>query len=142
MAIPPAGRLGMSYLIALEEMIRLLPKHKGTDSIYADLKKRLSKLKESAEQESKSKKKVFDPFRLEKQGAAQVLVLGLTKVSVAKATQRELRTVVRDLPSDVELWAGGRGAGRYASILTPRGVVFSDYSAYQQELVRLGGHIA
>ena len=63
-------------IAALEEMIRLLPKHKGTDSIYADLKKRLSKLKDSAEQESKNKKKVFDPFRLEKQGAAQVLVLG------------------------------------------------------------------
>ena len=73
---------------------------------------------------------------------AQVLVLGLTRMSAANATERELRTVVRDLPSDVELWAGGRGAGRYASIITPRGRIFGDYTAYQQELVRLGGHIA
>ena len=77
-----------------------------------------------------------------KPAGAQVLVLGLTKVSVAKATARELRTVVRELPPDVELWAGGRGAGRYASIITPRGCIFADYTAYQQELVRLGGHIA
>ena len=77
-----------------------------------------------------------------KPAGAQVLVLGLTKVSVAKAIERELRTVVRNLPSDVELWAGGRGAGRYASIITPRGRIFGDYTVYQQELVRLGGHIA
>jgi hypothetical protein len=63
-------------------------------------------------------------------------------VSVAKATERELRTLVRDLPSDVELWAGGRGAARYASILTSRGRIFGDYAEYQQELVRLGGHIS
>ena len=67
---------------------------------------------------------------------------GLTKVSVEKAIERELRTVVRNLPADVELWAGGRGAGGYASIITPRGRIFGDYTAYQQELVRLGGHIA
>ena len=77
-----------------------------------------------------------------KPAGVQVLVLGLTKVSVAKATERELRTLVRDLPSDVELWAGGRGAARYASIITPRGRIFGDYAEYQQELVRLGGHIA
>jgi DNA-binding transcriptional MerR regulator len=77
-----------------------------------------------------------------KRANAQVLVLGLTKVSVAKATERQLRTIVRDLPSGVELWAGGRGAGRYASVFHGRGHIFSDYVAYQQALVRLGGHIA
>jgi hypothetical protein len=50
---------------------------------------------------------------------AHVLVLGLTGTSAGKATNHELRTIVRDLPKGVELWAGGRGAGR------PRGFVFS-----------------
>ena len=77
-----------------------------------------------------------------KPAGAHVLVLGLTKGSTSPATERELRTVVRDLPSDVELWAGGRAAGRHASIIKPRGRIFDDYTAYQQELVRLGGHIA
>lgn len=77
-----------------------------------------------------------------KPAGAQVLVLGLTRGSVSKATERELRSVVRDLPSGVELWAGGRGAARYASIISPRGRVFGDYTTYQQELIRLGGHIA
>jgi MerR family transcriptional regulator, light-induced transcriptional regulator len=72
---------------------------------------------------------------------AQVLVLGLTATSAGKARERELRTIVRDLPREVELWAGGRGAARHASIITPRGLVFGDYAAYQQELIRIGGRI-
>jgi len=52
---------------------------------------------------------------------ARVVVLGVTRVAVVKATERELRAVVRDLPRDVELWVGGRGAARYASALPPRG---------------------
>jgi DNA-binding transcriptional MerR regulator len=77
-----------------------------------------------------------------KPARAQVLVLGLTRVPAARATERELRTIVSDLPADVELWAGGRGAARYASIITPRGQILGEYAAYHQELVRLGGYIA
>ena len=71
--------------------------------------------------------------------AARIVVLGLTTASAAKARERELRAIVRDLPRDVELWVGGRGAERHAAIISPRGLVLSDYHAYQQELVRLGG---
>lgn len=73
---------------------------------------------------------------------AQVLVLGLTATSAAKATERELRTIVRDLPKEVELWAGGRGAVRHTALISPRGLVLRDYGAYQQELVRIGGRVA
>jgi len=73
---------------------------------------------------------------------AQVLVLGLTSTSASTARERELRAIVRDLPEAVELWVGGRGAARYSSIIKARGLVFEDYSTYQQELVRLGGSVA
>ena len=72
---------------------------------------------------------------------AQVLVLGLTATSAGKAKERELRTIVRDLPKDVELWAGGRGAARHTALISPRGLVLRDYTAYQQELVRIGGRV-
>lgn len=72
---------------------------------------------------------------------AHVLVLGLTTPSVGKTKERELRTIVRELPKHVELWAGGRGAQRHAAIIRPRGLVLDDYQAYQQELVRLGGRV-
>lgn len=72
----------------------------------------------------------------------QVLVLGLTTTSAGKARERELRTIVRDLPKGVELWAGGRGAARHAALISPRGLVLRDYNAYQQELARIGGRMA
>jgi DNA-binding transcriptional MerR regulator/methylmalonyl-CoA mutase cobalamin-binding subunit len=77
-----------------------------------------------------------------KPAGAQVLVLGLTTTSAGSARERELRTIVRDLPKEVELWAGGRGAARQAALISPRGLVLRDYNAYQQELVRIGGHVA
>ena len=73
---------------------------------------------------------------------AQVLVLGLTATSAGKARERELRTVVRDLPKEVELWAGGRGAVRHTALISPRGLVLPDYDAYQEELARVGGRVA
>ena len=76
-----------------------------------------------------------------KAASAQVLVLGLTTALAGKAKERELRTIVRDLPKDVELWTGGRGAVRHAAIIGRRGLVLRDYDAYQQELVRIGGRV-
>jgi MerR family transcriptional regulator, light-induced transcriptional regulator len=83
-----------------------------------------------------------DIVRSARPAGAQVLVLGLTSVAGGKAKERELRTIVRDLPRDIELWAGGHGAERHASIIAPRGLVLRDYHAYQQELVRIGGRMA
>jgi len=62
-------------IAALEEMLRAMPKHKGTDHLQADLKRRIAKLREE-ESRPKSKKAAFDPFRVEKGGAGQVLLLG------------------------------------------------------------------
>jgi methylmalonyl-CoA mutase cobalamin-binding subunit len=72
---------------------------------------------------------------------AQVLVLGLTVTAAGKVREQELLTIVRDLPGHVELWAGGRGAVRYAPIISPRGLVLGDYAAYQQELFRISGRL-
>lgn len=61
-------------IAALEEMLAVIPKHKGTEKLQADLKKRLSKLKE--ENLKKVAAKRFDPFHIEKQGAGQVVLFG------------------------------------------------------------------
>ena len=73
---------------------------------------------------------------------ARVLVLGMTTAATDRTRERELKTIVRELPADVELWAGGRGAERHAAIIQPRGLVLSDYTAYQRELLRIGGRVA
>lgn len=62
-------------ITALEEMMAVIPKHKGTEKMRADLKKRLSRLRE--EDLKKTKAGRTDPFVIEKQGAGQVVLLGL-----------------------------------------------------------------
>ena len=58
----------------IEEMWALLPKHKGTDKIQADLKRRISQLKKQAE-ESKKGKKGFS-ISVVREGAGQIVVVG------------------------------------------------------------------
>ena len=83
-----------------------------------------------------------DVIQSVRDSGARVLVLGLTTTTLRAATERELRAIVHDLPAGVELWAGGRGAERYAAVLGPRGTIFRDYTEYQGELVRLADRVA
>lgn len=62
-------------LSALREMIALLPKHKGTEKMYADLKKRLAKLEEEVEHASRGARRA-DPGHVKREGAGQWVLLG------------------------------------------------------------------
>jgi ribosome-interacting GTPase 1 len=59
-------------ITALEEMIRLLPKHKGTDRLQGDLKARLAKLKRTPRQKAGARSKHIVP----REGAGQVALVG------------------------------------------------------------------
>lgn len=59
----------------LEEMLKLIPKHKGTEKLQADLKSRLKEARDDSEQEKKAPKK-GKSYRFPAQGAGQVIVLG------------------------------------------------------------------
>lgn len=63
-------------LDALQEMLSLLPNHKGTDKIEADLRKRISDLKKSS-QKKKGPTRAKTPDQIEPQGAGQVVLAGL-----------------------------------------------------------------
>ena len=60
---------------ALEEMLAIMPKHKGTDKLKAMLRERISKFKDQA-QKKKGAAKQKTPYDIEKEGAAQVVVIG------------------------------------------------------------------
>ena len=62
-------------LKALEEMLATIPKHKGTEKLQAEIKQKISKLRKS-KGERKSKGKLFDPYLIEKVGAAQIAIIG------------------------------------------------------------------
>jgi ribosome-interacting GTPase 1 len=62
-------------LEALEEMLAVIPKHKGTDKLRADLRRRVSKFKDQA-QKKKGGARQKTAYSIEKEGAAQVAVIG------------------------------------------------------------------
>jgi len=64
-------------LAALQEMLALLPKHKGTEKIRVTLTKRLSKLNDQAQQAQKKKGKTNPYDHVERQGAGQIALVGL-----------------------------------------------------------------
>ena len=66
-------------IASLEELIGTIPKHKGTDKLRADLRRRLSKLKAAA-QTKKSVGRQDSAFRIDKEGAGQVVVVGSANV--------------------------------------------------------------
>ena len=62
-------------IAALEEMYATIPKHKGTEKMQADLKTRMSKLREAGEQHKAHGG--VDLFHVEKHGAGQYVLIGL-----------------------------------------------------------------
>jgi len=63
-------------ILALEEMLAIIPHHKGTDKLIAQLRKRLSQHKDEAKRRPSTSRQV-DPFAVRKEGAAQVVLVGL-----------------------------------------------------------------
>jgi ribosome-interacting GTPase 1 len=62
-------------ILALEQMLAVMPKHKGTDKLKADLRQKLSAIK--AGEEKKHKAGGFDIFHVPKGGAGQIVLLGV-----------------------------------------------------------------
>jgi ribosome-interacting GTPase 1 len=63
-------------LDALREMLALLPKHKGTEKLQGDLRKRIAKLEDEGEHVAKSGHRGPDPGHVPKEGAGQWALVG------------------------------------------------------------------
>ena len=63
-------------LEALREMMALLPKHKGTDKLQADLRHRISKLEEEGEHARRGGAHHFDPGHVRREGSGQWVLVG------------------------------------------------------------------
>jgi small GTP-binding protein len=64
----------LEKIAALEEMLAIMPKHKGTDHLRAELRGRIAKLTQMAAKKSGARRA---SMAIEKEGAAQVAVVGL-----------------------------------------------------------------
>ena len=65
---------------ALEEMLAVMPKHKGTDKLRADLRAKIAKCYEEAEKRPVIGKKGSLLYHVTKEGAGQVVLVGLHNV--------------------------------------------------------------
>lgn len=77
----------------MQEFLSLVPKHKGTEKMCAQVKTQISQLKLEIEKRKQMKKGSAPSYFIEKGGAAQVVIVGLTNVgrsslirAVTKAT--------------------------------------------------------
>ncbi len=61
-------------ILALERMLAVMPKHKGTDHLKADLRRKLSKLREAPAKKGKAKH--VDIFHVQRTGVGQIVLLG------------------------------------------------------------------
>ena len=61
-------------ILALEEMLAIMPKHKGTDHLRAELRRRIAKLTEASEKKLATQR---TSLLIEKEGAAQVVLIGV-----------------------------------------------------------------
>ena len=74
-------------LESLKKMYALLPKHKGTEKLQADLKTKISRLKEEVEGEKKAAKKGVS-HKIPHEGAGQVVIMGAPNVGKSQTLAR------------------------------------------------------
>jgi small GTP-binding protein len=66
-------------ITSLEEYISAIPKHKGTDHLRADLRRKLSKLKNAAQTQKRAGKQT-SVYHIDAEGIGQVVLVGLPNV--------------------------------------------------------------
>jgi ribosome-interacting GTPase 1 len=71
-----AARTVPEKVAALQEMLALMPKHKGTDHLKADLRARIAKLMDEADHPAASRGGRPYPFAIRKEGAGQAVLVG------------------------------------------------------------------
>ncbi len=84
-------------IAALEEMLAIMPKHKGTDHLKADLRRKIARLSQSAEKKAATQRATM---LVEKEGAAQVAVVGMPSTGKSRlvSTVTNASPAVADYP--------------------------------------------
>jgi len=85
-------------LECLQKMWKELPKHKGTDKLQAELKQKISEAKKELEHERKSPKKGGVSYKIPRQGAGQIILLGAPNAGKSQVLARLTRATPEVAP--------------------------------------------
>jgi ribosome-interacting GTPase 1 len=85
-------------LECLKKMWALVPKHKASEKLQAEIKTKISETKEEVEQERKHPKKVGVSYKIPRQGAGQVVLLGPPNVGKSRLLTRLTRATPEVAP--------------------------------------------
>jgi ribosome-interacting GTPase 1 len=88
----------------LEEMMSKIPKHKGTDHLRADLRRRLSKMKASSQAGKKSTSRHASIYNFGKEGAGQVVVVGAPNVGKSSLVASQTNADPEVSPAPFTTW--------------------------------------
>jgi len=69
------GKTAEEKIEALEEMLAIMPKHKGTDKLKADLRRKIAKIKLEGQQK-KGGARSQTAYSIDREGAGQIAVIG------------------------------------------------------------------
>lgn len=90
-------------IACLEEMLSIIPKHKGTDHIRADYRRQISKLRTSSRTQKGGSIHV-SAFRIDKEGPGQVVVLGPTNVGKSALVDKLTNATPEVSPAPYTTW--------------------------------------
>jgi small GTP-binding protein len=78
-------------LACLKKMLQLVPKHKASEKLQADLKTKMSELKDEIDEAKKHPKKVGVSYKFPKQGAGQYIIVGAPNAGKSRLLTRLTR---------------------------------------------------
>jgi ribosome-interacting GTPase 1 len=139
------AKTAQAKMEALEEMLTIMPKHKGTDKLRADLRRRIAKLKEQAQQKKGTSKRDAAYF-IEKEGVAQIVVVGASNTGKSSlvAALTNARPEVADFPHTT--WKPTPGMAQHENIqfqLVDTPPIAKDYTdPWMTDLIRRADMIA
>ncbi len=82
-----AAKTTQEKLEALDEMLSTIPKHKGTEKMQADIKRRISKLRGESQKKS-GVARTLPIYHVEREGAGQVALVGAPNVGKSLLVRR------------------------------------------------------
>lgn len=88
----------------LEEMMSKIPKHKGTDHLRADLRRKLSKMKDSSLGSKKGTSRQSSAYNIGKEGAGQLVVVGAPNVGKSSLVASQTNADPEVSPAPFSTW--------------------------------------